>query len=221
MILIGALDSSLLSLPEINDYLVVLRCIGNRLSAALFNYAARRPGAFASTLQARAHFARRTGLCAIWDFGFGRACSIAAALAFQNFCSHRRNARIPSLEISHHGNDCAIFALLHRGSVGGFLWTARAQFYREEWNRYHQHNLRRWFVGSADLSVERQRPRGDYRRKRGKRTIKDRSGRRQRSTYRHRRLAGGLPRMGHKCPIYTVSNGINTDAGPRVFRLPL
>lgn len=41
MILIGALDSSLLSLPEINDYLVVMRCInddksGNDISVFVF-----------------------------------------------------------------------------------------------------------------------------------------------------------------------------------------
>src|SRR5437763_1107648 len=36
MILIGALDSSLLSLPEINDYLVVLRCISDHKSALYF-----------------------------------------------------------------------------------------------------------------------------------------------------------------------------------------
>jgi len=36
MIVIGALDSSLLSLPEINDYLVVLRCISDHKSALYF-----------------------------------------------------------------------------------------------------------------------------------------------------------------------------------------
>src|SRR5205085_806968 len=36
MIIIGALDSSLLSLPEINDYLVVLRCISDHKSAFYF-----------------------------------------------------------------------------------------------------------------------------------------------------------------------------------------
>jgi len=36
MILIGALDSSLLSLPEINDYLVVARCYSHPKSAWLF-----------------------------------------------------------------------------------------------------------------------------------------------------------------------------------------
>ncbi len=36
MIVIGALDSSLLSLPEINDYLVVLRCIEDHKSALYF-----------------------------------------------------------------------------------------------------------------------------------------------------------------------------------------
>ncbi|MGB8509363.1 MAG: VTT domain-containing protein [Pyrinomonadaceae bacterium] len=36
MIIIGALDSSLLSLPEINDYLVVLRCISDHKSALYF-----------------------------------------------------------------------------------------------------------------------------------------------------------------------------------------
>lgn len=36
MILIGALDSSLLSLPEINDYLVVARCYNHPKSAWLF-----------------------------------------------------------------------------------------------------------------------------------------------------------------------------------------
>jgi hypothetical protein len=36
MILIGALDSSLLSLPEINDYLVVARCYAHKQSAFLF-----------------------------------------------------------------------------------------------------------------------------------------------------------------------------------------
>ncbi|HXT62605.1 MAG TPA: VTT domain-containing protein [Pyrinomonadaceae bacterium] len=36
MILIGALDSSLLSLPEINDYLVVARCYAHPHSAFLF-----------------------------------------------------------------------------------------------------------------------------------------------------------------------------------------
>jgi len=36
MILIGALDSSLLSLPEINDYLVVARCFTHPKSAWLF-----------------------------------------------------------------------------------------------------------------------------------------------------------------------------------------
>jgi membrane protein YqaA with SNARE-associated domain len=36
MILIGALDSSLLSLPEINDYLVVVRCYTHPKQAVLF-----------------------------------------------------------------------------------------------------------------------------------------------------------------------------------------
>src|ERR1700750_2207649 len=36
MIIIGALDSSLLSLPEINDYLVVGRCIKNPTAAFYF-----------------------------------------------------------------------------------------------------------------------------------------------------------------------------------------
>lgn len=36
MILIGALDSSLLSLPEINDYLVVMRCYNDPKSVFLF-----------------------------------------------------------------------------------------------------------------------------------------------------------------------------------------
>ncbi|MDQ3908206.1 MAG: VTT domain-containing protein [Acidobacteriota bacterium] len=36
MILIGALDSSLLSLPEINDYLVVMRCYSDPKSVFLF-----------------------------------------------------------------------------------------------------------------------------------------------------------------------------------------
>src|SRR5947209_20604838 len=36
MILIGALDSSLLSLPEINDYLVVMRCYHDPKSVFLF-----------------------------------------------------------------------------------------------------------------------------------------------------------------------------------------
>src|SRR5919106_5014881 len=36
MILIGALDSSLLSLPEINDYLVVGRCIKNPTAVFYF-----------------------------------------------------------------------------------------------------------------------------------------------------------------------------------------
>ena len=36
MILIGALDSSLLSLPEINDYLVVGRCIKNHSAVFYF-----------------------------------------------------------------------------------------------------------------------------------------------------------------------------------------
>jgi len=36
MILIGALDSSLLSLPEINDYLVVARCYAHKQSAFFF-----------------------------------------------------------------------------------------------------------------------------------------------------------------------------------------
>jgi membrane protein YqaA with SNARE-associated domain len=36
MIVIGALDSSLLSLPEINDYLVVLRCASDHKSAFYF-----------------------------------------------------------------------------------------------------------------------------------------------------------------------------------------
>jgi membrane protein YqaA with SNARE-associated domain len=36
MIVIGALDSSLLSLPEINDYLVVLRCASDHKSALYF-----------------------------------------------------------------------------------------------------------------------------------------------------------------------------------------
>jgi len=36
MILIGALDSSLLSLPEINDYLVVGRCIKNPSAVIYF-----------------------------------------------------------------------------------------------------------------------------------------------------------------------------------------
>ena len=36
MILIGALDSSLLSLPEINDYLVVMRCFSDPAAAFIF-----------------------------------------------------------------------------------------------------------------------------------------------------------------------------------------
>ncbi|MCA1594249.1 MAG: VTT domain-containing protein [Acidobacteria bacterium] len=36
MVVIGALDSSLLSLPEINDYLVVMRCISDHKSALYF-----------------------------------------------------------------------------------------------------------------------------------------------------------------------------------------
>src|SRR5712691_9416268 len=36
MILIGALDSSLLSLPEVNDYLVVARCYTHPRAAFLF-----------------------------------------------------------------------------------------------------------------------------------------------------------------------------------------
>ena len=36
MILIGALDSSLLSLPEINDYLVVARCVSNPRAVFFF-----------------------------------------------------------------------------------------------------------------------------------------------------------------------------------------
>ena len=36
MILIGALDSSLLSLPEINDYLVVMRCVSDPKAALYF-----------------------------------------------------------------------------------------------------------------------------------------------------------------------------------------
>src|SRR5689334_17685148 len=36
MIVIGALDSSLLSLPEINDYLVVGRCIKHHSAAVYF-----------------------------------------------------------------------------------------------------------------------------------------------------------------------------------------
>ena len=51
MIIIGALDSSLLSLPEINDYLVVGRCFRQPhavfyfpLFAALHDHATGRPG---------------------------------------------------------------------------------------------------------------------------------------------------------------------------------
>src|SRR5918993_1182950 len=36
MVLIGALDSSLLSLPEINDYLVVARCYSDRKAVFYF-----------------------------------------------------------------------------------------------------------------------------------------------------------------------------------------
>src|SRR5205807_10145689 len=36
MILIGALDSSLLSLPEVNDYLVIVRCYTHPRTAAFF-----------------------------------------------------------------------------------------------------------------------------------------------------------------------------------------
>ncbi len=36
MIIIGALDSSLLSLPEINDYLVVTRCISDKRAVFFF-----------------------------------------------------------------------------------------------------------------------------------------------------------------------------------------
>src|SRR5438445_11104908 len=36
MILIGALDSSLLSLPEINDYLVIARCYTHPVTAFIF-----------------------------------------------------------------------------------------------------------------------------------------------------------------------------------------
>ena len=36
MILVGALDSSLLSLPEINDYLVIMRCFGDPKSVFYF-----------------------------------------------------------------------------------------------------------------------------------------------------------------------------------------
>src|ERR687890_98640 len=36
MVLIGALDSSLLSLPEINDYLVVMRCYSDPKSVFYF-----------------------------------------------------------------------------------------------------------------------------------------------------------------------------------------
>lgn len=36
MIVVGALDSSLLSLPEINDYLVIMRCAGDPKSAFYF-----------------------------------------------------------------------------------------------------------------------------------------------------------------------------------------
>jgi membrane protein YqaA with SNARE-associated domain len=36
MILVGALDSSLLSLPEINDYLVIMRCSGDHKSVFYF-----------------------------------------------------------------------------------------------------------------------------------------------------------------------------------------
>src|SRR2546421_1543551 len=36
MILIGALDSSLVSLPEVNDYLVVARCYANPRTAVFF-----------------------------------------------------------------------------------------------------------------------------------------------------------------------------------------
>jgi membrane protein YqaA with SNARE-associated domain len=40
MILIGALDSSLLSLPEINDYLVVMRCLDDPKAIYVFPFAA-------------------------------------------------------------------------------------------------------------------------------------------------------------------------------------
>ena len=129
MIIIGALDSSLLSLPEINDYLVVGRCYktpsaafyfplfaatGSVLGCNLLYSIMRRGGQ--SLLRKRFKVESiqegRTCLRSFWFSGYRDTSHLAAATALQDFCCDSGNPRVSALEVSADRDGGKILSLL-------------------------------------------------------------------------------------------------------------
>ncbi len=137
MILIGALDSSLLSLPEINDYLVVGRCIkypsavfyfplfaaaGSVLGCLLLYTIMRRGGQ--AVLRKRFSLstdqAKSRGLTSVWFSGDRYSRDIAAASAFQDLCGYGRHARVSALEVFVDRDGCTSFRYYVEGILAVF-----------------------------------------------------------------------------------------------------
>ena len=143
MIAIGALDSSLLSLPEINDYLVVGRCfkqpsaafyfplfaaIGSVIGCLILYTIMRRGGQALLRRRFKRENIERVER-AYARYGF-LAIAIPALLPppmpFKIFRGHCGNSRVSTLEVFGDGNDRAVVSLLRGRYSGGVLRPARA-----------------------------------------------------------------------------------------------
>ena len=129
MVLIATLDSSLLSLPEINDYLVVARCykyperrvlfstvcrfgIGDGLPACCTRSCAGEVRRFCVSVSTRKIFNVLSELMKVWSVCAGNSGDLAAAVTVQNLCSHGGDAGVPALEILVDDYDCSFVSLL-------------------------------------------------------------------------------------------------------------
>ena len=129
MIIIGALDSSLLSLPEINDYLVVGRCYkyptaafyfplfaatGSVIGCNLLYTIVRRGGqaVLRKRFKLAKHQARRTSLRAFWFSRDRYSRDTSAAVAFQDLRCDCRSAGVSALEVFADGDDRAVVPVL-------------------------------------------------------------------------------------------------------------
>jgi hypothetical protein len=148
MIIIGALDSSLLSLPEINDYLVVGRCfkhptavyyfplfaaVGSVLGCHLLYTIVRRgrSGCVAEEIPNSKHSAGGASLRPIRFSRDRRSGRAAAAVAVQDFCRDRGRARVSALEVFVDGDDCTLGSLLCRRNSRCLLRPESAAFLRD------------------------------------------------------------------------------------------
>jgi hypothetical protein len=157
MIVIGALDSSLLSLPEINDYLVVGRCIkehhavfyfplfaaigsGSGLFIALHNRcgAAARPFC-ESGLAWKAFGKSNVAYARFWFPGHRGAGDTAPAIAVQIFVATAGTLEYPRWKSLTYRNAGTFVALLRGRYPGSFLRQESVAILQRQWCRDYQH----------------------------------------------------------------------------------